>query len=338
MKLLLIPGTGGSLLKFSDTNEVINIAKVVLEGGDGPSTQRLKCAHDVQPHVLEPKPTSVEIKPHGHMSLAYQPFDADMLNKWKVWNYDWRLDIRWSGMLLEEHLKKGGVPKPNDRWHIVTHSQGGLVLLWAARRMREDVFAQYVSSVVFVGVPFFGTVNAAAAMLKGTFFGNSIPPETVRTWPSVYQMLPRWNVRSNAVTPDLLLNGTWSQAGFVPDDGTPLDTRRHIDSSLLARARAWHSAVTPGPHQPSGGLFEPLRKLRFVRIVLGEIPESTGHLLPNFPTVTGPLVVGDTLVPSDVTHSMLPTWVRDAASIRRFPTADHMLLCSDPNVYDWCPP
>jgi hypothetical protein len=45
---------------------------------------------------------------------------------------------------------------------------------------------------------------------------------------------------------------------------------------------------------------------------------------------------GDKLVPDAFTRDRLPSWVQDEATIRRLPAAEHMLLCSDPNVFELC--
>jgi pimeloyl-ACP methyl ester carboxylesterase len=291
----------------------------------------LQCKHSERPSVVRPVATSgkdgVEVVGEGHMSLAYALMDQ-AARPWTFWDYDWRLDMRFSGQRLHRFLLTQATS--GDRWHVVCHSQGGLVLLWAAKALGAEAFASLVRSVVFVGVPFFGTFSALGALVDGTFIAKSIPKQLARTWPSIYQMLPRWNSKDRTKRDaDLLLNSSWSAAGLFPPDVANVDAKRHVDPVSLARARAWNGTMNTNQ-------FEALRKLDFVRIVQGQ---GLGTLVeaPNFPSLAGALEVdGDGLVPDVLTRDLLPDWVRDRASILRMPAGQHSLLCSDSNVYDWC--
>ncbi|MDP2345600.1 MAG: alpha/beta fold hydrolase [Deltaproteobacteria bacterium] len=291
--------------------------------------ERLSCVHNDDPTVLKPEHTSgtagLEVKADGHMSVAYSLMDA-ALPKWDFFDYDWRLDMRWSGQLLADHLTKEAAG--GDRWHIVTHSQGGLILLRAASILTPTVFQKLVHSVVFVGVPFFGCVNALEALLTGVGIGK-IPPRVARTWPAIYQMLPRWNVLDDTkIDANLLTNTAWIEAGLMPTNIADLDLDKHIDPRLLRRAHFWD-------RDAKIDFFEPLRDIHLVRVVNGNNLE-TGQQVPQFPTIPGPLVMGDTLVPTDLTLNKMPKWAAEEANIKRFRAATHMLLCSDRDVYRWC--
>jgi pimeloyl-ACP methyl ester carboxylesterase len=289
------------------------------------AAQTLRCKHGPDPDALEPLDN--ELVARGFMTLAYEPF-AHAFPKWEFFDYDWRLDIRYSGKRLAEQLQAEAAR--GDRWRLVAHSQGGLVVLAAARLLGAEELARLVQGVCFVGVPFFGTVNALLALLEGTFFKSTIPKDVVRTWPSVYQMLPRWSVtRDNSLRPELLLDVTWMKAGLLPAPGEPVDLSRHIDRGMLERARALHRAT-------STGYFEPLRKLDFIRILQGN-NLTTPFRLPRFPGTEEVITAdGDSLVPDQFTRDRLPSWVQDEATIRRLPAAEHSLLCSDSNVFGLC--
>jgi pimeloyl-ACP methyl ester carboxylesterase len=112
-----------------------------------------------------------------------------------AFTYDWRADIEYSAERLLEQLRK---TKPaNGRFSLVCHSQGGLVALVASKLCEKaegrESFSALVSRIVFVGVPVYGTLNAAHALLVGTDLGEQ-PQEEFRriaaTWPAIYQMLP----------------------------------------------------------------------------------------------------------------------------------------------------
>jgi pimeloyl-ACP methyl ester carboxylesterase len=319
---MVIPGTGGVLYQTADGTQAASIFELLTR----PDTVRmLRCEYPENPDELEPRDNPLTAS--GHMVLAYEPFTR-ALPGWEFFCYDWRLDIRFSGRRLASFLEAG--ESRGGRWHLVAHSQGGLVLLAAARLLGADRFARLVQSACFVGVPFFGAVSALVALLEGNLLDGLIPKEVVRTWPSVYQMLPRWGIfNGNPRRPDLLLDGTWLQAGLLPASGTPVELSSHIDRSLLERARVLHRATATG-------YFEPLRKLDYLRIIQGNNLE-TPLQLPRFPSQTGAIQVqGDSLVPDQFTWDQLPSWVRNEATIRRLPAARHMLLPSDPNVFELC--
>lgn len=319
---MVVPGTGGVLYESAGGARAATIFELLTQAG---AAQTLCCKHGLDPEVLEPIDNVLVAR--GYMTLAYEPF-AHAFPKWEFFDYDWRLDIRYSGRRLAEHLQAEAAR--GDRWRLVAHSQGGLVVLAAARLLGAEEMARLVQGVSFVGVPFFGTVNALLALLEGTFFKSTIPKEVVRTWPSVYQMLPRWSVtRDNTLRPELLLDVTWMKAGLLPAPGEPVDLSRHIDRAMLERARALHRAT-------STGYFEPLRKLDFIRIVQGN-NLKTPFRLPRFPSTEEVITAeGDTLVPDQFTRDRLPSWVQDEATIRRLPAAEHSLLCGDSNVFGLC--
>jgi pimeloyl-ACP methyl ester carboxylesterase len=319
---MVVPGTGGVLYQNASGASAATIFALLTQGN---AARELSSEHGPDPSVLEPLNNALVAR--GHLTLAYEPFEH-AFPKWEFFDYDWRLDIRYSGKRLAEHLQ---AEAPNgDRWRLVAHSQGGLVVLAAAHHLGAETMARLVQGVCFVGVPFFGTVNALTALLSGTFFNNTIPPEVTRTWPSLYQMLPRWSIaQGNPNRPDLFLDATWMNDGLLPAPGAPVELSRHIDRGLLARGRALLQATKTG-------YFEPLRKLDFIRIIQGNNLE-TPFLLPQFPSTEGTVHVrGDCLVPDGFTRDRLPSWVQDEATIRRLPAAQHSMLCSEPLVFELC--
>lgn len=317
---LVVPGTGGVLYADAVGGQVQSIFDLVVHGAAG-----LKCEYDADPNVLAPR--NQTIKPSGHMTLAYEPFDHGF-PAWQFFEYDWRLDVRYSGHRLAQWLRDqapGG-----DRWRVVAHSQGGLVVMAAAQELGADLTAQLLESLCFVGVPFYGNVAALQALLEGTLFGHVVPKEIVRTWPAVYQMLPSWGILDG--TPgkgDLLLDVTWGNAGLFPEAPGPPDLTKCIDPAMLDRARAWRTLTLQD-------YFNPVHKLDYIRIIQGN-DRPTTFTLPGFPAQTGTThVMGDSLVPDQFTRDQLPSWVQDQATIRRIPAAEHMLLCSDQRVFSLC--
>lgn len=317
---MVIPGTGGVLYQLEGGTRAASILELITQAT---AAKALCCEYGPDATLLEPLNNALVAS--GYMTLAYEPF-AHARPGWEFFDYDWRLDIRYSGQRLAEHLRASR----GERWHLVSHSQGGLVVLAAARLLGADELARLVQSVCFVGVPFFGAVNSLLALLEGTFFNGSIPKEVVRTWPAVYQMLPRWGiVQGNPQRPDLLLDATWMNAGLLPAPGAATDLTQHIDRNLLERARVLYRATQTG-------YFEPLRKLDFVRVLQGTNLE-TPFLMPHFPdTARVTTANGDGLVPDQFTYDRLPAWVQKEVTLRRLPAAEHSMLCSDANVFGLC--
>lgn len=330
---LVVPGTGGVLFQDATGKQLGSVFDLIFNPG---TRDVLKCEHSKDQRELEPLATSgkpgVALTGRGYMSAAYSLMEQSLAPKWTFWDYDWRLDIRHSGRKLAQFLRSGARPpgQEQSRWHITCHSQGGLVLLWAARVLGEDVFAALVHSVVFVGVPFFGTFNALEALTEGYFINRSIPVQVGRTWPSLYQMLPQWGI-AGAQEPDgrVLLNETWDAAGLFPPNPDAIDLERHIDPYLLERARATYQTTQVNS-------FKYLSKLRYVRVIFG-MGEDTSVAVSAFPKMKpATLRDGDSLVPHDLTYQLLPRWFRDEANVKRFVAGPHSLLCADRNVYDWC--
>jgi pimeloyl-ACP methyl ester carboxylesterase len=319
---LVVSGTGGVLYVDATGAQVGSIFDLLTKPD---AAAVLRCSYSQNPADIDP--TSKPLTPSGHMTLAYEPFDH-AIPGWQFFDYDWRLDIRSSARRLATFFQQAA---PNgDRWRVVAHSQGGLVVLAAAQELGADAAAQLIQSICFVGTPFFGTVNALIALLQGTLFGNAVPKEIARTWPSLYQMMPSWGIFD--ATPgknDLLVEGTWGAFGLLPGPGKALDLSKHVDPVMLARANAWRELTKVN-------FFDALHKLDYVRIIQGNNRDTTLYL-PQFPSTNGVSITkGDTLVPDQFTRDSLPEWIKDSATIRRIPAAEHMLLCSDPNVYGLC--
>src|SRR5690606_30095066 len=155
-----------------------------------------------------------------------------------------------------------------------------------------------------MGVPMVGTLNAAAALIDGVDLipGVRVPPPVVRTWPSIYQMLPCWNVGIPGVSgAELFKDSTWRAAGLL---GAHNATATGLDPTLLARGRAWKRLIT-------NEAFPALQEIEQFVIIQGK-NHPTRKLLPEFPRLPSvgkinqtSIVEGDTLVPADLTRSML---------------------------------
>ena len=198
MPKLLVPGTGGISFKDNRGNNLGYPVKMqigAMTGGlIGRSAPDLVALLSMQhtPGQWEPVQTSLEpgtsIEPHQVLMAAY-----NQLPDFQHFLYDWRADLRYNAKRLCDFLRQ---TSPNQRWKLVGHSQGGLIISLAATLMEdEEEFSKYVSHVVLVGAPLAGTVKSAIALLEGEQFGPKAAPYVkrfMRTWPALYQMLPAW--------------------------------------------------------------------------------------------------------------------------------------------------
>jgi pimeloyl-ACP methyl ester carboxylesterase len=326
LECLLVPGTGGVTFKDDQGNAAGSVFDLIVDRDDANEVLTLRHARN------QLAPTHNRLAASVDLSIVYTWFDeARKLSGKRLWQtlaYDWRVDIRVSGAQLVEKLRAD----TTTTWHLVGHSQGGAVILEAARQMGAAGFAERVRSVVFVGVPFFGTHNATLALVRGAFFGNRIGAATTRTWPSLYQMMPRWDLETLVIDRvPLLTTRTWRLAHLL---GAPNDVAAGIDPDLLARGVAW-SQLHPTPR-----IFDNLRRLKWVRIVAGNNRQTpVGYR--SFPNVGSESVIrqlGDETVADFQTYRHLPAWVRDEVSNVRMETFKHFLMGNDERVYDWCVP
>src|SRR4051812_1933310 len=129
---LLVAGTGGTKLLKNGVDigypvflqgrvDLLRLAGLGLEE----IVQLLSMAH--QPNQIPPSRTTLvpgaAIDPGPVLALAYNQLPAEML----PFRYDWRADLRYSAQMLLDWLQ---ARKPaSGRWRLVSHSQGGLVVL-----------------------------------------------------------------------------------------------------------------------------------------------------------------------------------------------------------------
>lgn len=270
-------------------------------------------------------PTKTTLWPGGAMTagpllhLVYNQFGG-----FEPFLYDWRQDIRRTADLLLEKL----TGTAGDPWRIVCHSQGGLVVVAAARKYAaahgddDRAFSRIVSHVAFVAVPFHGTAMAADAFINGQQLAPPIAAtfkRVARTWPALYQMLPTWlgcvrapdGAGEKTLQTNLLDDAPWAGQGLVP--------------SMLERARTTRRDFLRAPMANLNGVE--------VRIFQSRAYATPDHVLetPNGLVVAG-AVPGDTLVADDITRDMGGDLQKNVTlSIGRDGnTLTHSMLCDDP--------
>jgi pimeloyl-ACP methyl ester carboxylesterase len=131
-----------------------------------------------------------------------------------VFPYDWRMDIRRTGVLLGQFVEevvnrtkllKHYAKMPILKVDLVGHSMGGLVILEYLQQLRNT---DRVNRVVTIGTPFLGSPEAIVKVATGMSLLSGDEPtererEAARATPSVYQLFPSY---ARAVTTSEGLN------------------------------------------------------------------------------------------------------------------------------------
>lgn len=149
--------------------------------------------------------------------------------------YDWRQDNVLSARKLAEMVDQIRVDygDPDLKVDIVAHSMGGLIARYYVRYGGVDVTddnefpvnmygGDRVRRIILLGTPNLGSVQMLNAFIGGIKLGlKRIPPETLITMPSLYQLLPHplnnWIVSANGkeLDRDLFDVETWRRFQWV---------------------------------------------------------------------------------------------------------------------------
>jgi pimeloyl-ACP methyl ester carboxylesterase len=153
-------------------------------------------------------------------SIAKLPYEKSIVNLFRKLNtgknithpvylfgYDWRLSNVENGRRLNvfvQYLKEKLKPHQPKAFHFITHSMGGLVFGAYLNQLSDF---RHIGKVILCAPPFLGSPYALIHMIKGdggfgSFLNNIFGRdedirEVVRTFPSIYKLLP---VYENAIT------------------------------------------------------------------------------------------------------------------------------------------
>lgn len=182
---------------------------------------------------------------------------------WKVagYGYDWRQSAVDCGLKLAQTIRDDPDQAADNK--LIAHSFGGLVAMEAFKQLIGMGLSSKVSRIVFVGTPFYGThcaprvfaeyedgiiqlasARAITALLLGAGFNSALGSRTftsslilntLRTWPSLYDLFPEPAAGDDP--PDSLRAAQlydvakWGPALVLPD------------AAQLARAQAWRAGL-----------------------------------------------------------------------------------------------
>jgi hypothetical protein len=113
--------------------------------------------------------------------------------------YDWRLSNQFNGQRLADvvvpHLERWRRQAQNHdaKLIFICHSMGGLVTRWFLEMLGGR---EVTRTLITIGTPYSGSLNALSALVNGIFLGlgplGIAVDELVRSFPSVYQLLPMY--------------------------------------------------------------------------------------------------------------------------------------------------
>jgi pimeloyl-ACP methyl ester carboxylesterase len=328
---LLIPGTQATCLEDQNRVIVYNAVRVELglqkkELGGRPIAvwaQLLSMEH--ADGVLEPSKTTLE---PGSTLLAgsvvitpYQLFP----HAYEEWGYDWRADLRFNAARLLEDLRAWRAAG-EERFNVIGHSQGGLLIVLASKIADPGEFARLVARVVLVGAPLAGTMRAVEALVFGhSSLGEAQRPvalEMARTWPAIYQMLPAWPCVVDG-------HGTTLPEGeqLLTLTGWPTAAAAGVTEDMLARAREAQVML----RDPFANFGPGIR----VWVVMG-VNKETGRTLVKkdgrFDSISMEKKAGDSLVH----YAETMKWGGDSFAFTVVPygggTEAHAMLCADETI------
>jgi pimeloyl-ACP methyl ester carboxylesterase len=183
--------------------------------------------------------------------------------------YDWRLSNRHAAERLEtvagDALKqwRAASGAQDAKLWLVCHSMGGLVARYYCEYLGG---AADTRAVITIGTPHRGSVNALDALANGKRFGPVNLTRTVRSLPSVYELLPLFPVLRSpqglhriAEYFDLDHITGAGLGSATPSSGIP-----GIDRTMLQRALDFHAAIrVPAERREDGDEPCPYRQEAF---------------------------------------------------------------------------
>jgi hypothetical protein len=172
--------------------------------------------------------------PSQLLEIAYGPLVQALQGRLDVpaylFPYDWRYSIVQSAQALVQFIKRlelksiPSLPKWDRLFDFAVHSMGGLVLraFLSEWSKTEGTRPLPVGQVVFIATPHLGSLDAAVALISGEtswFGGRKELRKLARTFPSVYELLPRFPaavVRAGQSL-DIFDEANWQKNTIEPD-------------------------------------------------------------------------------------------------------------------------
>jgi pimeloyl-ACP methyl ester carboxylesterase len=170
--------------------------------------------------------------------------------------YDWRLSNRHAATRLEttalDALKVWRAESGNDgaKLWLVCHSMGGLVARYFCECLGG---AAHTRAIITIGTPHRGSVRALDALVNGKRFGPIDVTRTVRSLPSVYELLPLFQVIRQEAGNEIKMLRIAELFGLDPVTGSDIagwigpdpgqSPPPGIDRDMLKRSLEFHAGI-----------------------------------------------------------------------------------------------
>jgi pimeloyl-ACP methyl ester carboxylesterase len=157
-----------------------------------------------------------------------------------VFHYDWRRSAEDAARRLDRQIKiwKQQLQGPQTKFVIVAHSLGGLVAKYYIKQLGGD---RSVTKLVLLGTPTEGALKSLLMFRGGLldddinrFLGEERVRRVIRTFPSAYELLPRYRDCCNEVQRD----GSTSQLDIF--DIMTWKRFRWIEFASAEASEGWH--------------------------------------------------------------------------------------------------
>lgn len=187
----------------------------------------------------------VSVAPIGIEKVVYLKLILTLARETRLYEfpYDWRHRLESNAERLHIAIQRWAKVAPERPFTLVGHSMGGMLARTYAATYPEEA-ERYLDSIILLGSPLFGTplavLGLAGQALPGLIISrlhaDNEVGELVRTWPSMYQLLPppREFFPSTVEYPaswDLYDAEAWDVPGFRQDY---LDGAREFHQRLAA--------------------------------------------------------------------------------------------------------
>ncbi len=215
--VLFLPGTQASRLYDGDDGNRLwepsgntDVGKLALDAS-GNSIENVQTKDVIDEIDVIPLLQSNIYK--GFMSYLDDLVDADVIEDWEPYAYDWRrsvFDVVENGSTYYDGTSEGeqkylvdlveelAAQSQNGKVAIIGHSNGGLLAKTLMMKLEEEGKDDLIDSVVFVATPHLGTPKAIATVLHGhdqekvggLLVDDEVAREVIKNMPGAYALLP----------------------------------------------------------------------------------------------------------------------------------------------------
>lgn len=330
--IVIVPGIGGSTL-LKDGEEIWGVSRAInnifslseaiqsltLESGVGHNSPEDGVTAGPLIPGLSMIPTLFKVDGYGHLrDFLRTHFTLTSPTKESAGNfvefgYDWRLSNQLTAKRLADVVihelarwrKQSG--NQDAKLILICHSMGGLVARWFLEGLGHRDLAR---TLITIGTPYQGAVKALEALVNGLSIVGIQLTDLVRSFPSVYQLLPTYPCLD-------IGNGEVQKLGTFD--------LPNINSGNVGEGLAFHGRLTANFVSPSPYRIFAIKGIEQPTAQSAQFSDGKIQILTNY---HGQDYSGDGTVARTSSHP--PEWQDDSGSA--FVSQRHTLLQSTDSV------